>query len=590
MKKTLGLLLAVQVFGFQVFLLTKSRPLYFALRASFFILLAAALAFLVRRLMSQKILWLVLALVVLVRVPFYLHPEGMMTTSDNAVDALGAAEIRDARTAPFFLLGAVKHMGTLKQLWVAFVWDVAGRNAYLYFLLVQLAVFLAFLFAWDAFLEDAVSRTSRILLLALNFVFVEAVFDYSLSIRGAPYLEMAFFALFGAALFDRTFQDKTRLFLAYYFLFFAVYVHPLAAVLAGSFGLTAAVFALAKRRFWLNLAAAAAGAAAGLFHWIYYLAFLPKPVAAGAWEQIGLLPLRLVTKGWIPEFLRTLKTVFLNVFHFELGNLGKMLFRGAGAKASSLLSGAAALAGLLALFAAFVLSVRALVPAVRRRRPLEPGALPHLFFLVLLAAVSAKVFLFYPPHVEPRHNFDAVVLVLLAFFLTGGAVLRLRKIWSWKGALVLTLGLAFAAPHVLAFYRQAVSKKQAYREVFEVLRQNQVRVVDTDFILAYCLYFLSDRRLLAADAIGPFRVKNFYPELRAKVAKTPLGRKTTIFYSESYPTASWHKQATDYLRTDLFIRLAKAGIPYKVEKLRDYVLVIPQRRSYPPPGRTKEGP
>jgi len=586
-KKTLGVLLALQVFLFQVFLIAKWKPLYFVLRALFLVLLAAALALLVRRLMRQKVLGLVLLLVVLVRIPFYFHADGMVTTSDNAVDALGAAEIRDARTAPFFLLGDVKHMGTIKQLWVAFVWDLAGGNAYLFYLLVQLAVFLAFLLAWDAFLEDAVPRNVRILLLGLQFLFIEVVFDYSLSIRGAPYLEMAFFALFGAALFDPAWKDKTRLFLAYYFLGFAVYVHPLAAVLAGSFGLSAAVYALARRKFWLNLGAAAAGTAAGLFHWAAYLAFVPKPVATGAWETMGILPFGLITHGWIPEFFRSLKRTFLNLFDFEFDYLSGTFYSGGWRAMTGVFDRATVLLGLAALVFALILSVRKLWPVVRRRQPFEPKAFPYLFFLVLFAAVLAKVFLFFPPHVEPRHNFDAVVLVILALFLSAGAVFRSWKILSWRSALVFVVVLAMAVPHVLAFYDQAANKDHAYHQLLSVLRRNRVKVVDTDFILAYIVYFLSNRTILATDALGPFRVKNFYPEMRAKIEGLPREDKTYIFFSDRYPQPEWRRKASEFLWFDVLIKLNKAGIPAKVVDLPQYRLIIPQRvpRTYSGPVR-----
>jgi hypothetical protein len=370
-------------------------------------------------------------------------------------------------------------------------------------------------------------------------------------------------------------------------MFFAVYIHPLAAVLAGSFCLCVAIFALAEKRFRLNLGAAAAGAGAGLFHWFYYLAFVPKPVAAGAWEDIGLVPFRLITKGWISEYVRNLKNIFRNIFNFELSYLEKMFFRGPWTSVVEILDRAAIVLGLFGLAAALVISFRALWPAMRRRRAIEPGMLPYLFFLVLFAAVLAKAFLFYPPHLEPRHNFDAVVLVMLSLFITGGAVLRFRRILSWKSLLVLAIGLVLAFPHILAYYYQALDKNRAYHELLDVLRENQVKVVDTDFILAYCLYFLSDRRLLAADGIGPFQVKNIYPELRHKVAEMPWDQKTFIFYSDRYPSANWHKKATKVLMSDLLNRMKKSGILYKIKKLRDYVLIIPERDSQRLPGIIK---
>lgn len=81
MKETIGLGLTGFVLLFQIFLLTKFRPLYFVLEIFFFLGLATALIFLVRPMMQQKPLWLVLALGVLIRIPFYFHADGMLTTS-----------------------------------------------------------------------------------------------------------------------------------------------------------------------------------------------------------------------------------------------------------------------------------------------------------------------------------------------------------------------------------------------------------------------------------------------------------------------------------------------------------------------------
>jgi hypothetical protein len=576
-KRAVGIGLAVQVVLFQIFLLTKWSFLYFVLRVVFFLGLAAGLALLVHRLRKEKALGLVLLLVVLVRVPFYFHPGGMVTTSDNALDALAAAEIRDDRAAPFFLLGDLKHIGTIKQLWVAFLWDVAGRNAYLFYLLVQLVIFLGFLLACDAFLANSVPRRARLLLLALNFAFIEVVFDYSLSIRGAPYLEMAAFFLFGAALFDPAFEDPIRLGLSYFFIAFSIYIHPLAAVLAGSFGLAAAIHALAKKRFRLNLAAGAVGCAAGLFHWFYYLAFVPKPVALGGWEKVGLLPVRLIGHGWLPEYFRTLKTTFVNLFSFESARLAGLHLSGFLQGATLFLGTAAAVLGLAAVVGAAIVSVRSLGSVMRRRRPLGTELFPETFTLVLFGAVLTKIFLFFPPHTEPRHNFDAALLIVLAVFIAAGRLFRTRFRFSRKAIAAAVLGLMLTAPHAVLCYRQAIAKEKSYGELLSLLREKKIKVVDTDFILAYVIHYLSGRQIRATDLLGPFRVKDFYPEMRAEIDALPVARRTFVFFSERYPASDWHKRDSAYLKLHVQNRFRDLGIAFEVVHLPDYTVIIPLR-------------
>ncbi len=563
---------------FQVFVLTRARAFYPVLRLLFAFLVLQLLAAFVRAASRRRILWLAVILIVLVRIPFYVHADGAMLTSDNAHEALQGVEMRDSHLAPYFLLGAVKHMGTIKYMTVAFLMDLIG-NRYLAFLLIQILLFIVLLFVLEDLLRESLHPPVLFIFLFLTqFAFIETVFDFSLSLRGAPYLEMLFYVILGAGLIDRSFKARGRTFLGYYFLFFSIYIHPLGAVLVGSFGLVFLVLSLVRKRFWADALAAAAGLAAGLCHWFYYLAFLPKPLASGGWEQMGLVPLSRISWAYLKDYVRILHETFQNVFNFEFSYLSPYFNAGRGALSGSVVNQALVWISLAVTLAGIVLAVRKIVRLVLRRDKLMDGDWPWLLAAILAAAFAAKAFLFYPPHTEPRHNFDLVFLIILGYLLVFSKLARPLRIRSLMTAAVLALAVIAALPHVLTFDRLVRDKERAYHGLLSILEKGRVRYLTTDFIVAYPIYFLSGRTILVSDSLGPLTLHNFYRDMRDEVDAVPPGGKAYMFFSERAPNRPWHKEATRILFRRTLNELAADGITFRTHKLGSYILVIPRRR------------
>jgi hypothetical protein len=564
---------------FQVFVLSGAKVFYPVLRALFAVLVLQLLAAFVRAARKQPLLWLAVLLIVLVRIPFYLHADGAMVTSDNACDGLQAVEMRDTHTAPYFLLGAVKHMGTIKYLTVAFLMDVIG-NHYLAYLLIQALLFVVVLFTLYDLLKDSLHPPALFFFIFLTqFAFIETVFDFSLSLRGSPYLEMLFFVLLGAGLVDREFRSPWRTVVGYYFLFFSIYIHPLGAVLVGSFGLVFLIPSLLRRRFWFNALAAAAGLAAGLYHWIYYLLFLPKPVASMGWEQMGLVPFSQISWGYFKEYVRVLHETFQGIFNFEFSYLAPFFNAGRGAIAGAWINQAAVVLSLAVTIAGIALAVRKIGRLIRKRDPLRSGNWPWILEAVLAAAFAVKVFLFYPPRTEPRHNFDLVFLIILSYLLVFSALLRRRpRLGRWPAAAAIGLAILATIPHYVTFYEVVRDKETAYRKILSILERSRVRYLTTDFIVAYPIYFLSGRTIRVTDSLGPFRVLDFFPDMRAEVDAVPPDRKAYMFFSERAPNRPWHKGRTEVIFRRTLKDLDAAGITYRTHELRDYVIIIPRRR------------
>jgi hypothetical protein len=566
---------------FQVGLLTQAKAFYSILGVLFAVLFLQLLASFVRAAAKNPLLWLALLLIVLVRIPFYLHADGAMVTSDNACDGLQAVEMRDTHTAPFFLLGVVKHMGTIKYVIVAFLMELIG-NHYLAYLLIQTLLFVVVLFTLYDLLKDSLHPpTLFVLLFVTQFAFMETIFDFSLSLRGAPYLEMLFFVLLGAGLIDREFKAKARTLLGYYFLFFSIYIHPLGAVLVGSVGLVFLIYAFIRRRFWTNAFLAAGGLLAGLGHWFYYLLYLPKPTARGGWEQINIIPLKEISFAYILKFGRTLKEIFAGLFNFEFSYLAPFYNRGGGAAIPRFLNQAIILISLAVTIAGIVLAFGRILRLIRRPASLRDADWPYLLAGVLAVLVAAKAFLFYPSHPEPRHNFDLVFLILLCYMIVFSRIgaLRVRSFFSWRTAVVFVLAAAATVPHYGTFFKVVRGKDAAYNRIVDFLTLKGVRYLTTDFIVAYPIFFLSGRRIRVTDSLGPFWVLDFYPNLRSEVDAVPADGKAYMFFSERAFNRPWHKDATEIIFRETLKSLTALGISFRTYKLGDYVIVIPRKRN-----------
>ncbi len=571
----LSLLLYLIVLLFQLSLLIRTPFFYLAGGVAFVALVVVLCAGLAARLRREKVLILVLVFIVLLRLPFYLHYNGLMTTSDNAIDALQAVETQDTRLPPFFLLEDVKHIGTIGYMWTSFFNAIFGTS-YLVYVLVQLAVFIAFLFVLWEFFKSSVNRSVLLFFLFLHFAFIETFFDTSLSLRGGPYLAMVLFFAFGAILFDFSLENKGRIFLSYAFVFFSLYIHPLSSLFAGSFLLCTLVYAWRGRKLLRTAALAAAGMAAGLFHWFYYLLFFPaKPVSTGAWEQIRLIPFSKVTPAYLGRFLVNFWATFRNLFSFEFSYLRTIMPGGTGRAVLSVLNESVIYLSLAVFAAGTIIIILKIIRLLSKRDGLRAGDWVMIFLFFLLGAGLVKVFVFYPPHQEPRHNFELMFLVMASYLLVSSCWLKPRALKSWKTIAAAVLFLAMTAPHAFYFYKNAAAKDASYRELMAVLSQNKVRALAADFNIAYSVYFLSGRRVLVSDSLGPFSVPDFYPELRGRVDKLPAEKKAYVFYSASYPARPWHRQATEVVRTRLLDRLRKDGIACKIIRLKDYLVVIP---------------
>ncbi len=577
-KPLLVVLFALTVL-FQIFLVTKRPIFYPVLKALFFFFLFLLLLNLFR-LPRRTLLWTLafLLAIVAVRVPFYLHSDGMIFSSDNALEALQPLEMRDTHTAPLYLLDSAGHNGTFKYLLVAFVWDVLGRD-YLTFVLVQLLFFLAFCrLVYDLF-KDTVDRRILMIVLFTGFMFVEVVFDHSLFLRAGPYLESVVFALLGLSVFLGDFRPSLRTLLGAYFCLFGVYLHPVCVFLIVPFLPVFLLREARERRLWPGLGLLAAGALAGAFAMLFFKLFGPPAEDTGEWFRIILLKPSDITLSGIPSLLEgvavnfwtTFKGLFQTEVSFDLEFFAMKPWIVAIFAAIDTL--------LLALSAAMLaagafLSIRSVLPG----RPKAHWSRP--FFLLLFLTLLGKIGLMLPrPFLEPRHNWDLTILILLAYLLVLSefAELRPAKRLSWRSAGLLFLLLLFTVPHFTLFYKMTLFKEQSYAEILGVLRKERIKYVNTDFIIAYPIYFLSGRRIAVTDSIGPVTIRFFYPWLRKDLEKIDWRRMAYLFFGKNYHRETWHAAWTDFLLIRTMQRLEAAGTTYRLIPLEYYTLVVPDQ-------------
>jgi hypothetical protein len=566
------------VFLFQILLLTRAGFLYRIIEALFFGLLIYLAALCAKAPRRTKIVILVLAVVIIgLRLPFLLRPDGLITTSDNALDALQSMEIRDNHTLPFFLLDAVKHMGTIKYLFVSFLWDLFGVH-YLFFVLVQLAMFSAILFFLYASLKTALHPKTLLLFIVLNFAFIETVFDNSLSIRAGSYIEMLFFFFFGVFLFDWEFKRTTRMFLSYTFIFFSIYLHPLAALFAASFLACTFLFSLSERRFFKNMTLAAAGGGAGLFHWFYYLIFLPKPVDFGGWEKIDIRPLSSLSVKLLGPALKSLGEAFRNIFSFEFSYLITFFKNEKVEPVAIVLNRAVLYLSAAVAVAALVLCLFKICRWIFRKEKFAAAGWIYLFTIVLWLAYAAKLILVAPPLLEPRHNFDLVFLVIFSYLIVISRIIKMKYILS---ARVLAVGLLLAVsifPHYFYYLKNAEHKVVVYKELLTALHYNRVKYLETDFIIAYPIHFLSHRKILVSDSLGPFTIKNFYPRMRDEVDALPHDEKAYLVFNDEYPRRDWHIKFTKAIVNNLRRHFQEEGAKYRTFHLTDFTLFVPRSK------------
>ena len=535
------------------------------------------LSALIKLSIKKKVIILAILFIVALRLPFYLHSTGLITTSDNALEALQSLEMKESKIAPFYLLEATKH-GTLKYLLVAFIWDLLGTN-YLYLVLVQLMIFIALLYlVYEIFKPSIDPMTLFLFIFFTNFAFMEVMFNYSLSIRGGSYLEMLLLFCLGVYLFDFEFLHKTRILLAYYFIFFSIYLHPSALLLAFSFILCTIIYSLKSRQVIKNFALLLGGLMIGGSHLLYYLFLKTKPMYKGSWGRLEFISLSGITPKVIVHSVKNFKAIFWKIFNHETSYLISFFPEMKIKHVFSLLNETLIYVSLAIFIIGLILVFKKLIWILSKKHKLVLNDWPYIFFLVLFISISSELVLLNPDlFSEPRYHLDLVLLIIMSYLIVLSTLFRLRKTLSFRTAVIFSLFLLFTTPHYFCFLDMTHRKESSYQEILSVLVKNKVKYLTTDFIIAYPIYFLSHRRILVSDSLGPLTIARFYPRMRAKVDKMSRARKAFLFFSEDYPAEPWRKQFTKIIKMNLLIHLKKENTAYKTCKFEDFILIIPSR-------------
>jgi len=562
---------------FQIYLITQAKFFYGLLKVLFIAEFTLLVSALIKLSLKKKIIILVVLFIVVLRLPFYFYPSGLITTSDNALEALQCKEIQDTKTTPFFLLESIKHNGTIKYLLVSFIWDSFGPN-YLYFALFQLMLFIALLFLMYEIFKQTINRNALFLFVLVNFAFIEVFFNYSLSLRAGSYLEMLLLFFLGVYLFDFKFINKKNIFLSYYFILLSIYLHPVALFFAFSFILCTAFYSLKFHKILMTLTILLGSLAAGCFHLLYYLFFKAKPVSSGIWETLEFISISNLSPKLLLNLANSFKIVFWNIFRFETSYLINFFKVGKIGHILSFLNQALIYFSLLIFILGFILVIRKLSRISLKKEELLIKHWPYIFFLLLLVSFLAKHLLLSPyPRYEGRHNFELILLIIMSYLIVFSLFFKRKKMLTLKTITTLILLLLFTAPHYYYHLKMIRHKKSSYQEILEVLINNRVRYLTTDFIIAYPIYFLSNRRILISDSLGPLTISNFYPEMRKKVDNIPRSRKTYLFFSTAYPAKEWHKISTTIIKKRILNYLKEEKIHYKTYKFKDFFLIIPSQ-------------
>jgi hypothetical protein len=584
--KLLVLNVFLLTFIFQIFLITRFAFLYIVLKWIFVCLLLLLALAVVRLARREKLFLLCLIFILVIRIPYYIHPHSLLFMSDNALEALQSLEIRDAKAAPFFLLDSSSHNGTLKYLCVAFLWDFLGVN-YLTFLLFQLLIYMALIYLIYDWLRRIFDEKIILLLVFAHFAFVEVLFDYSLFLRGGPYLEMLFFFILGIWLFDFTFRDLRRLFLATYFFMMALYIHSLAVFLVVPFVLTAVLYAAKVRALVRWAGILLVGVVAGQFHFAYYKLFYPPPPPGGPWYNIRFFHFADFALRQIPVYLarlgRDFWIAFQNIlgfefsYHYQNWQSFEFYFHSRSAKTMLFILNRTFIYLSLVIFVAAIILV---VVRVARRRFFREMAKDwiYLFYLLAFLLFLGKLFMISPvPHREPRHNLDLAMILLLSYVIVAAETIKIRRIFCWKSLVVIGLCLLFTAPHYFTFLRVAAFKHNSYQLLMPILGSNRIKYLNTDFSLAYIVYFLSNRQIRVTDSIGPNTVDVFYPGMKKEINALPVDRQAYLFVTGNYPWDFIHLETSCLRRLALIGVLKARGDKFQVVHLKYFFIIIPEQ-------------
>ena len=564
---------------FNVFLMTRFSPLYTIIKVLFVLEVALLIRQALKIVKKQPFLILCILCIVALRIPFYSHADGMILSSDNALEALQVQDIRENKTVPFFLFESSGHSGTYRYLFVSYFWDFFGEN-YLNLVLFQLLMFIVLLFILYEIFRPIVDEKILLLFFAINFVFIEVIFDYSLFLRGGRYLEMFLFFLLGVYLFDFTFKSKMRLFFSFYFLLFSIYLQPFGLFFVVPFIATTWVFLLKRSNVLKILALMILGGFAGICHLVFYKITMKPPPLVGNWFLPKFISLSDLSLQSIPLYLKKtiliFKNAFENIFGFEF-QYSMSLIEDKGSMELFLiwLNRILIYISFLVLLVGLVLVTKKILSL--RKSYLEKNDWPHVFFFVSFLIVLGKCFAFSPrPFLQPRHNLDLAFLIMMSYFLVFSSFLKIKRMFSFKSLAVTVLFFILTIPHYQGFLKAVRFKERSYQEILSVLVENGVKYVTTDFIIAYPLYFLSDRKILVTDSLGPVTIRNFLPELREVVDRVPISEKAYLFFSRDYKRRKWHMEFTKIVRGMLAIELREKKIKFKFHNLKYHSILIPE--------------
>jgi hypothetical protein len=387
---------------------------------------------------------------------------------------------------------------------------------------------------------------------------------------------MVLFILLGISLFDFDFKEKKRIFLSFYFLFWPIYLHPLTGLFAVAFIICTFVYALNRRRILQNILFLLGGFLASSYHLIYYaLFFKAKPVHSGTWDKMSLAPLSSFSFRWVSDAFHNFQTIFRNIFSFEFSYLVRFFPRTGATSLLEILNQILIFLSLIIfIFGAIFSLIHVLRLSLKKEKLTARSWLP-IFFLSLLLSFLGKLFFLSPSRVEPRHNFEVVLLIILSYMTAGSLFFKPKKWRALKAAGVLAGLLLLSSPNYLYFFKGAHHRHDSYAQLMSVLKKNGVRYLDTDFNIAYTVHFLSGRAILVSNKLGPLTLHIFFPEMRAEVDQIPDFQKAFLLYSGKYLTRSERKGMSGFVRKRLFKRLKENKIPYKIIRMEDFSLVIP---------------
>jgi len=228
------------------------------------------------------------------------------------------------------------------------------------------------------------------------------------------------------------------------------------------------------------------------------------------------------------------------------------------------------------LAAGVVLAAKALRRGWRERKLSGLPWIPLYFFFQLSAVLGRLILLAPKPFVEPRHNLDlTLLLVLSSFFAADALARRVRWTRGWTAGIV-ALSLALGLPSAFYFHKMARFKRVSYQSILGVLRENGVKYLAADFTIAHVIHFLTGRRIEVTDSIGPVMMDVAFPEMNRAVEALPDEQKAYFFFRPSYPRVHAIQAKSQRSRDQLIHRLREKGIPYKAVRLKFYELIIPE--------------